>query len=106
MANPAVNVISERRLLKRWFCFFRILIWWSGGGKPGEKFLDTCKHPPLHSRNHYVLMAGKGDIISSKISQEKKSVKVCAEIWLTEETERMAGIVNGMHLHPHTLNPK
>lgn len=46
MANPAANVISERRLLKRWFYFFKFLFWWSGAGKSGEKFQDNfCKHP-------------------------------------------------------------
>lgn len=102
MANPAANVISERRLLKRWFHFFKFLFWWSGAGKQGEKFQDTCKHPRPIPETTIPSLQDKGAPHLPRFL-EKERAKAWAKmnprvwIWLPEDSGRMAGVTLKLH---------
>lgn len=110
-ANPGVNVISERGLLKRWFCFFPISSLVVRRGAVGRKAPGCLQTSPSHSRKHYALTAGQGGAISSKISQEEAGAEGWARmnpgvwIWLAEESGRMEGEQRGQVTRPcpHTV---
>lgn len=58
MANPAVNAISERRLLQRWFCFFQSSILVVRRRAVGRKVPGHLPTSPLHPRTTLCPISG------------------------------------------------